>query len=83
MKKTLAAALLSSTLLFGTASVVEAQEQGTESEDDSDDSGKLGLIGLAGLLGLAGLARRDRHDDRSRGSSTRYDDERGRTAGTR
>lgn len=80
MKKTLAAALLSSTLLFGTASVVEAQEQGT-SEDDTDDSGKLGLIGLAGLLGLAGLAGRNRRDDRRH--DNRYGDERSGSVGTR
>ena len=72
MKKMLAGPVVAGALLFGTATVVEAQEAPAQAEsnneDDSSKVGLLGLLGLAGLAGLAGLKRRDtdhRYDNRT------------------
>jgi len=73
MRKLLAGSTFAGVLLFGTASVGDAQETASQAEttppataetdDDNNDDGSkvglLGLLGLAGLAGLAGLRRRD------------------------
>lgn len=71
MKKLLAGPALASALLFGTASVADAQEtpaqEDAAADEDSDKTGLFGLIGLLGLAGLAGLKRRDTgYDQRTR-----------------
>ncbi|CAN5730764.1 hypothetical protein BH20ACT4_BH20ACT4_11730 [soil metagenome] len=61
MKKMLAGPALAGALLFGTASVADAQEtpaqEDAAADEDSDKTGLFGLIGLRGLAGLAGLKR--------------------------
>ncbi|CAN5777747.1 hypothetical protein BH20ACT4_BH20ACT4_11810 [soil metagenome] len=73
VKKMLAGPALAGALLFGTASVADAQETPSQedaaADEDSDKTGLFGLIGLLGLAGLAGLKRNTRdtgYDQRTR-----------------
>jgi hypothetical protein len=56
LRRWIAVPTLAGILMFGTATVADAQQPAQDDSVNEDDNGNVGLFGLIGLAGLAGLA---------------------------